>query len=84
MKACYFTRGHHYIAIREWGSNPCGKEKSLLFGLSRHIEMLTVEESDPLQLVCKPEGRHARLLASTQSGAFKAAYGESEKGERIK
>lgn len=53
-------------------------DKWLLYGLSGCVDRLTVKESDPLQLVCKPEGRHARLVASTQSGASKAAYGERE------
>lgn len=51
---------------------------------SHCIDSLTVKESDPLQLVCKPEGRHALLVASTHSGAAKAAYGGRERGREIK
>lgn len=68
----------------EWGFNPSSKDKWLLYRLSCRIDRLTVKESDPLQLVCKPEGRHARLVASTQSGASKAAYGERERSREIK
>lgn len=77
---CSFTRGHHCIAVIEWSFNPCSKHKWLPYELSYHVDRLTVKKSDPLQSVCKPEGRHARVVASAQWRFKSCLWRERKRG----